>query len=171
MSRALSPEERALWSRVTKGIAAEKTAQPQQPLFRDELKPLPARSARAPGATLDGSWDRRLRLGEVEPDRVVDLHGLTLESAHARAVAAVTSAVRRGERIVVLITGKPPAKTTSRLDTPLRGVIRASISDWLSASSASPHIAAIRAAHRKHGGEGAIYVVIRRNRTGFSKDS
>jgi DNA-nicking Smr family endonuclease len=164
VSRALSPDERALWARVTAGVAAEEAARRPVRLFAEDPVPTPSRVSRAPGTTLDASWDRNLRLGEVEPDRVVDLHGLTVDAAHARAVSAVEAAARRGDRVVVLITGKPPAAGTNRLDAPLRGIIRASINDWLAASAAAPHIAAIRAAHRKHGGDGAIYVVIRRKR-------
>lgn len=117
-------------------------------------------------ATLDASWDRKLRSGHVEPDRVVDLHGLTSEAAHRRAIDAVTRAVRDGDRIVVLITGRAPKADTSRLDRPLRGIIRASIADWLAASPVSRQIAAIRAAHPRHGGAGAIYVVLKRQKQG-----
>lgn len=48
------------------------------------------------------------------------------------------------------------------MDMPLRGIIRASIADWLAASPVSSRIAAVRAAHPRHGGAGAIYVVLRR---------
>lgn len=113
-------------------------------------------------ATLDATWDRNLRNGQVEPDRVVDLHGLTLDGAHRRSIDAVARAVREGDRIVVLITGRAPAKGTSRIDMPLRGIIRASIADWLAASPVANQIAAVRAAHPRHGGAGAIYVVLRR---------
>jgi DNA-nicking Smr family endonuclease len=116
----------------------------------------------APSASLDGRWDRRLAAGDVVPDRVVDLHGCTLEAAHRRALSALESAVRDGDRIVVLVTGKPPLPGSNRLDAPLRGVIRASIGDWIAASPVARHIAAIRPAHNRHGGAGAIYVILRR---------
>ena len=122
---------------------------------------MPARP-RGPGFTLDRSWDRKLLTGRVDPDRVVDLHGYNVNAAHARAIDAVVRAAAAGERIVVLITGKPPAAGASRLEAPLRGVIRASIADWLAASPVAERIAAVRVAHPRHGGAGAIYVVLRR---------
>jgi DNA-nicking Smr family endonuclease len=116
------------------------------------------------GGTLDARWDRQLTSGEIVADRVVDLHGCTLDTAHRLAVAEIGDAHRAGERVVVLVTGKPPPKGTSRLDMPLRGIIRASIGDWLAASPIASHIAAIRPAHPRHGGAGALYVILRRTR-------
>jgi DNA-nicking Smr family endonuclease len=113
-------------------------------------------------ATLDGRWDRQLATGDVIPDRVVDLHGCTLETAHRRTLRELEGAVRDGDRIVVLVTGKAPLSGSSRLDAPLRGIIRASIADWIAASPIAAQIAAIRPAHRRHGGDGAIYVILRR---------
>jgi DNA-nicking Smr family endonuclease len=172
MSRALSTEERALWRRVTADIRREMPTGDEPPLLLATPKnprpaavapvPLPVVRRSAPSATLDGRWDRQLANGDVLPDRVVDLHGCTLEAAHQRALSALESAVREGDRIVVLVTGKPPKSGSSRLDAPLRGIIRASISDWIAASPVARHIAAIRPAHHRHGGAGAIYVVLRR---------
>lgn len=185
MSRPLSPEERLLWRRVTADVrpasapastekvgpplpigkpAPVRTAVPVRstPVLAARPRVAPAKPTGA--ATLDASWDRRLRNGQVEPDRVVDLHGLTLDAAHRRAIEAVKNAVRDGDRIVVLITGRAPAAGTSRIDMPLRGIIRASIGDWLAASPVAGRIAAVRAAHPRHGGAGAIYIVLRRLR-------
>ncbi|MDP9163724.1 MAG: Smr/MutS family protein, partial [Pseudomonadota bacterium] len=43
-----------------------------------------------------------------------------------------------------------------------RGVIRASLRDWLQDSNLRPYIAALRPAHPRHGGGGAWYVILRR---------
>lgn len=150
---------RPMPSAPVKGLPPVKVSISPKPRLAASVKP-------AGAATLDASWDRKLRLGQVEPDRVVDLHGLTSEAAHRRAIDAVTRAVRDGDRIVVLITGRAPKVGSSRLDRPLRGIIRASIADWLAASQVSRQIAAVRAAHPRHGGAGAIYVVLRRQKPG-----
>lgn len=113
-------------------------------------------------ATLDGRWDRQLREGTAIPDRFIDLHGCTLQRAHDRVSGEVEAAVAAGERLIVLVTGKPPAPGTSRLDAPLRGIIRASIVDWLMAHRVAARIVAIRPAHARHGGTGALYIVLRR---------
>jgi DNA-nicking Smr family endonuclease len=124
-----------------------------------------AARAAAPGETLDGGWDRRLRRGVVSPDLTIDLHGYTLSSAHAELEAGLARAIAGHARLILLVTGRPPRDSTERLDgRPVRGAIRASIGDWLHHSRHAGHIAAVRSAHPKHGGAGALYVVLRRTR-------
>lgn len=111
-----------------------------------------------PGTTLDGTWDRRLRSGSVEPDRVLDLHGMNLDGAWNAIDRALELAVNRGDRLLLLITGHhragaPPVQ---------RGKIRAAVHDWLAASRHAGRIAAVRGAHRRHGGGGSLYIVLRR---------
>lgn len=114
------------------------------------------------GETLDGSWDRRIGKGTVQPDRHVDLHGCSLAQAHERLLHALDRAVADGARVLLLVTGRPPARNASRLDLPLRGIIRASVGDWLAASRHAGRIAAVRPAHPRHGGSGALYIILRR---------
>ena len=65
--------------------------------------------------------------------------------------------------MVLVVTGKQrPAEHADRGEK--RGAIRAKILDWLAAGPHGPDIAAIRGAHRRHGGEGAIYIVLKRGR-------
>ena len=116
------------------------------------------------GSELDATWEKRLRDGLATPDRTVDLHGLTAAEAHRRALAAIEGAHASGARLILLITGKAPRAGTSRLDQPMRGVIRASLADWIAASPARAHVVTVRAAHRRHGGDGAVYVILRRQR-------
>ena len=97
------------------------------------------------------------------PDRVVDLHGCTLDAAHDRVLREMHGAANAGYRLIVVVTGKPPATGTARIDTPMRGIIRASIVDWLMADRIADRIAAIRPAHARHGGAGALYIVLRRS--------
>ena len=113
---------------------------------------------RAVGTHLDGSWDKRLRSGSVEPDLTVDLHGMTLEGAWRAIDGTLDQAIARGDRVLLLITGhhrsgEPPIR---------RGAIRAAVHDWLAASRHAPHIAAVRGAHRRHGGGGSLYIILRR---------
>ena len=113
--------------------------------------------------TLDAAWDRDLALGKRTPDRTIDLHNHNLASAHALLDIALGDAIRGGARLVVLVTGRP-AKDNPRMPPTGRGVIRASVEDWLVSGPHAAHIAAIRPAHGKHGGAGALYVILRRNR-------
>lgn len=110
-----------------------------------------------PANTLDGSWDRQITRGRIEPDYTVDLHGHTLESAWQMLDSSLARAITGGDRVILLITGKPP-----RHDRPGRGAIRARVKDWLAHSRHARSIAAVRGAHPKHGGTGALYIVLRR---------
>jgi DNA-nicking Smr family endonuclease len=170
--RSLSPDEAALWARVASTIRplsrdknnrqkiepASEIAKAEAPSVRPPAARAVPQERRGPGTTLDGSWDRRLREGKAEPDRIVDLHGMSLDSAWRTIDRALEQAVARGERLVLLITGhhrpgEPPIR---------RGAIRAAVHDWLEASRHASHIAAVRGAHRRHGGGGSLYIVLRR---------
>nr|WP_299593371.1 Smr/MutS family protein [Sphingomonas bacterium] len=179
--RRLDAEEVALWRRVTAGVrpltpAAPAPAPiarqvPEPPPQRVSQPPLPpvravARARAVPGETLDGGWDRRLSRGLVPPDRTIDLHGHTLVSAHHALDHALDRAAQDGTRLILLVTGRPPRADDRESDRPRRGAIRASIGDWLAGSVHSGRIAAVRNAHPRHGGAGALYVVLRRNRNG-----
>jgi DNA-nicking Smr family endonuclease len=172
--RQLSPEEAALWARVTATIQPLsrekiKLQEPEkeqqysavvQPARQPRLRPAPADAPARPrlGTTLDSSWDRRLRSGAAESDRVLDLHGMTLDSAWRAIDRVLEQAINAGDRIVLLITGhhrpgEPPVE---------RGRIRAAVHDWLAASRHARSIAAVRGAHRRHGGGGSLYIILRR---------
>ena len=175
--RSLSPEESALWARVTATIEplSRVPAKVETPAATDDavappepakaVRPAPPRRARPvqpprpqPGQTLDGSWDRRLRSGSVTPDRVLDLHGHRLDGAWHAIDNTLEQAIRAGNRVVLLVTGherpgEPPIA---------RGKIRAAVHDWLAVSRHAAHIAAVRGAHRRHGGGGSLYVILRR---------
>lgn len=126
------------------------------------VPPRPARSSKPlEQATLDGGWDRRLAGGRLVPDRVVDLHGLTLDGAHERVRREVRAARADGCRVVLLVTGRPPRTGP---DGGRRGLIRGQVMHWLAAGDLGDAIAAVRPAHPRHGGAGALYLVLRRTR-------
>lgn len=170
--RALSAEEAALWERVTREVRAYR-ARPEPPAKAAPavslaaksapvrrpvaLRPLPATPR--PGTTLDGSWDRRLARGAAAPDVTVDLHGHNLNTAYETLDAALARAIAKGARLVLLITGHPP---TDAAPPVRRGAIRAAVGDWLHASRHAGRIAAVRNAAPRHGGAGALYIVLRR---------
>lgn len=172
MSRPLSPHERALWQRVAATVrpmapkSARAPIEPAPPGPRAAVTPAPAPARPAPvparpappaiTATLDGSWDKRLRSGKLTPDRVIDLHDHNLERAHLALHGAVEAAALSGDRVILVITGK------GRPGRP--GRIRAELHDWLASAHISHHIAALRQASPRHGGSGAFYLVLRRPR-------
>lgn len=172
--RSLSPEEAELWSRVAATIRPLSrepltTAPPKETTVASSIVPVrtqrPSVAVQTPvkavpifERTLDGSWDKRLRSGMVEPDRILDLHGLNLDRAWSAIDRGLDEAIARGDRLMLLITGhhrpsSPPVE---------RGRIRAAVHDWLAASRHSADIAAVRGAHRRHGGGGCLYLVLKR---------
>lgn len=173
MSRSLNPEEAELWARVTATIrplsrepvvkpanqASEAQLTPARPKGPPPRKPpAPPPPPPQPGTTLDGTWDRKLRSGSIQPDRVVDLHGLNLEGAWRAIDTALERASDAEERVILLITGhhrpgEPPVQ---------RGRIRAAVHDWLAVSRHASRIAAVRGAHPRHGGGGSLYIILRR---------
>ena len=127
-------------------------------------KPVVARPVTKPitANTLDGGWDKKLVRGAVIPDSSIDLHGHTLASAHAMLDMGLGRAIARGDRVLLLVTGKPPRPESERPHA--RGAIRSAVADWLAGSRHADSIAAVRGAHPRHGGQGALYIVLRRGR-------
>lgn len=179
--RRLDPEEARLWARVVESVrpldGVSLTAPPSTPAKAGAQEapelgpglrrgaappppppPLPTR--KPPGETLDGSWDRRLSRGLVGPDAMLDLHGHNLATAYDLLDRRLEEAIASGARLMLLITGKAPGPAGPSK----RGAIRAAVGDWLQASRHSDRIAAVRNAHPRHGGAGALYIVLRRRR-------
>ena len=167
--RKLGAEERALWRKVVESVrplherraAAEEEPPPPAPVRKAapaKAAAAPARKA-APGTTLDASWDRRLARGLVQPDATLDLHGHNLATAYALLDDRLERALASGARLLLLVTGKPRSGPGEK-----RGAIRAAVGDWLAASRHAADIAAVRGAHPRHGGSGALYIVLRRKR-------
>jgi DNA-nicking Smr family endonuclease len=131
---------------------------------RPGAKPVAARPVAKPitANTLDGGWDKKLVRGVVTPDSSIDLHGHTLASAHAMLDVGLGRAIARGDRVLLLVTGKPPRPESERPHA--RGAIRSAVADWLAGSRHADSIAAVRGAHPRHGGLGALYIVLRRGR-------
>lgn len=176
MVRQLSAAETALWKLVAATVrpmsgtsnrpksleVASVLVKLPPPTPRAASRPITAPPAAAPkiliqpvaSATLDGSWDQRLRRGQVSPDRIVDLHGYTLADAHTALSCALDDAIADGARVLLVITGK------GRSDRPSR--IKAELADWLGAAGLRSRIAALRPAHPRHGGGGAHYLILRR---------
>ncbi len=177
--RGLSAEEASAWETLAETVTplegkrfvrsvVTQTA-PKPPPKQPPKPPKPAVTPRSippppraptPG-NLDSHWDRKLKAGQIQPDFTLDLHGHGLDAAYQRLMSGVAQARSMGARTILLVAGKSrpvdPADRGSR-----RGAIRAKVLDWLAASEHGSAIAAIRRAHMRHGGEGALYIVLRR---------
>ncbi|MCL2723119.1 MAG: Smr/MutS family protein [Polyangiaceae bacterium] len=98
---------------------------------------------------------RSLRRGLVPIDAQLDLHGLTAAEARERLADFLREMRTRGERCVLVIHGKGER-------APGAGVLRGEMTAWLSQGRARKHVAAFTTAAAADGGEGAIYVALRR---------
>ncbi len=170
--RKLGPEEQALWNRVVetvrplhpvqKAVATVAAAAPKPKPVAPRptpAKPAPAVRPSGPGTTLDGTWDKRLARGVAAPDASLDLHGHNLDTAWTALDRALERSIGRGDRVLLLVTGKPPSEAKGK-----RGAIRAAVDDWLHVSRHAGDIAAVRGAHPRHGGAGALYIILRKRR-------
>jgi DNA-nicking Smr family endonuclease len=113
---------------------------------------------RVEGRRLDLPLDalRRLRRGLLPIDGRVDLHGMGAQEARTHVELFLRTMRSRGERCVLVIHGKGEHSPQGT------GVLRGEIAAWLSQSAASEHVAAFATAKGSDGGEGAVYVLLRR---------
>jgi DNA-nicking Smr family endonuclease len=112
---------------------------------------------------LDGHTSERLRRGLLEPEARLDLHGLTENVAHHALLTFLRGAHARGLRLVLVVTGKGAPKL-ARADSGIGGlgVLRAAVPRWLKEAPFSPLVAGAAWSHVRHGGEGALYVYLRK---------
>jgi DNA-nicking Smr family endonuclease len=118
-----------------------------------------------PGTTgLNGRTNDRLKRGMVEPDARLDLHGLTEAAAHRALLTFVASAQTRGLRLLLVVTGKGTARRRPDHDAgeSASGVLKAAVPRWLAERGLVERIADTRLAHRRHGGDGARYIYLRK---------
>ncbi len=170
MKRPLRPEELMLWAKVAATVhpapgrhAPPPPAAPAPP--QEAAKP--AASAKAPlppprrhtppapsrPESIEPGRMRRLKRTRDPLGPRLDLHGLDQDQARARLAAFLARAQDEGWRAVLVITGKG-----SRGD----GVLRRMTPDWLAAPGLRERVAGVSEAHRRHGGEGALYVALKR---------
>ncbi|WP_394693290.1 Smr/MutS family protein [Hyphobacterium sp.] len=176
-SRSLKPEERQIWRKVTRSVTplhvsrdemeAELSASPKPSATtglgqtRPATKPKPVIPVAKPPPA-DRSAERRLRRGRVEIDARIDLHGMTQTAARTSLGHFLHAARSRGFRAVLVITGKGKAGARNREpgeEAP--GVIRRRFPEWLAEPELRHLVSGYASAHRRHGGEGAFYVMIR----------
>jgi DNA-nicking Smr family endonuclease len=176
--RALSEEERVLWESVAKQIKPlrRRPRAPRPPAEEPPvavksaslLKPAPAaRPAKAarpdkppPLAPLGRRERSQLSRGRKEIDARLDLHGMTQTRAHRALLSFLQRANSEGLTFVLVITGK------GRVVGPEseRGVLRRQVPEWLNLPEFRTLVVGFEEAHVGHGGEGALYVRVRRAR-------
>jgi len=176
--RTLSEEERALWRGIARSVKPlrrkpkpeadeeKPAAAPAKPAPRPQPGPAPARTAKAPKAPappvrLARRERQKLARGGTAIDARIDLHGKTQAEAHAALARFLRRAQADGARFVLVITGKG-ARGGGSADE--RGVLRRQVPLWLAMPEFRDAVLGFEEAHFAHGGEGALYVRLRRAR-------
>lgn len=130
-------------------------------------EPVPAPAAAA-GTGLDRRTAERLRRGKLPIDARLDLHGLTQAEAHGRLRRFIEDSHHRGRRCVLVITGKgrrgDEAAGGGFMPDRSRGVLRRQVPLWLRGAGLSDKVVDLVPARPEHGGDGALYVYLRRLR-------
>lgn len=176
------PEDASLWDQVAKTVAPlapRRMAAPPPPAkskapvaaktaAAGPVLPPAAAEKRAPPkppalSPLDRRTRGRLARGAVAIDRRIDLHGMTQPAAHRRLLAFLDRAQGEGARMVLVITGKGRA-SESGYGEDARGVLKRMVPIWLSAPELRAIVIGFETAAPAHGGEGALYVRVRRGR-------
>lgn len=146
-----TPEEKVEPPRAAAQTRPPKRHQPERRPPAADLAP-----GVAPG--LDIRTLLRLKRGLFAPQSEIDLHQCTQVEAHARLVSFLSANQARGRRCVLVITGKgygPDGKV---------GVLKTMVPRWLNEPTLRSLVIAFAHAIPQHGGEGALYVLLRRNR-------
>jgi DNA-nicking Smr family endonuclease len=173
--RPLSEEERALWESVAKQVKplrkhraakAQASQVETQAVAKPAVppKPIPARAVPAPKsppplAPLGRRERSKLSRGKQDIDARLDLHGMTQTRAHRVLFSFLQRAHSDGCTFVLVITGKGKAGSDGE-----RGVLRRQVPHWLSLPEFRALVVGFEEAHVGHGGEGALYVRVRRSR-------
>jgi DNA-nicking Smr family endonuclease len=166
--RRLSEDERALWRGFARGVtplrraaAAALGVAPDQPSA--PAPPPNVGKVRAPAKAVPdlAQFDRRLRQrvarGLAAIDARLDLHGMTQRQAHAALLHFLAQAQARNAKVALVVTGKGIGAGASE-----RGVLRRQVPLWLSLPEFRRFIVSFEQAHASHGGEGALYLRLRR---------
>lgn len=175
--RRLSSDEHALWDTVTRSIKPLRNRAPKpapdiddekpapRPLRKIAVKPLvlpppPKPTAPPPLATLDRRTRQKIARGKREIDGRIDLHGHTQSEAHTALLRFLRSSQAKGGKVVLVITGKGVRGEHGRE----RGVLRRQVPLWLALPEFRDYVVGFDEAAIGHGGEGALYVRLRKSR-------
>ena len=106
----------------------------------------------------------KLKKGKLEPEDTLDLHGMTLETAFPALSSFISRAHSTQKRLVLVITGKGKNTDPGYAVPQRNGVLRSQVPIWLKEPRLSSLVLQIERAHHRHGGLGAFYIYLRRNR-------
>lgn len=173
----------SLWKEVTKDIIplkgeniADKQGKPKESLVSKAVKntshtPATTRTndtytpPEVKGTEVDHRTSQRLKRGQIPIEGRLDLHGKTQNEAYDALLDYIPHAYNQGKRCVLIITGKGSRQENSASSSqPKTGILKQKTPEWLSTSPLNAYVLRIETARQIHGGEGALYVLLRRER-------
>ena len=183
----LKPDERILWEKVTRSTrplrhgprvpadgapdlppASDVPQAAKPPSHKPPRKPAPVVAAKPPPLNaIERRLTQRLGRGQRQVEARIDLHGMRQSEAQEALYAFLVRAQARGLSLVLVITGKggaaprEDAEFMTGLDI---GILRGALPNWLALPRFRQLVVGFTPAQRRHGGEGAIYVQLRRTR-------
>jgi len=178
--RPRSGDDLALWRRATRDVAPlpgrlpflSDRGRPARPTPQADAAATAAvrtgataatQATKSPAPSLDSlvNIDRanaeRLKRGRYDIEARIDLHGMTQSEAHHALTGFVANSQAAGRRCVLVITGRGSFGS---------GVLRSAVPRWLAEPGLRRHLLGIAPAQPRHGGAGALYVLLRRVRQG-----
>lgn len=172
--RRLSDDERALWRGIVRAITplrrpqsasepddAVPAAPPAKAVRQESQRQSPQPNKPPPLAPFDRRLRQRVARGRETIDARLDLHGMTQSEAHAALLSFLRRAQANDVRLALVVTGKGAGK--SARETPSeRGVLRRRVPMWLSLPEFRRFVVSFEEAHPNHGGQGALYLRMRR---------
>ncbi|NVJ99306.1 MAG: Smr/MutS family protein [Alphaproteobacteria bacterium] len=187
----LTDRDKAIWEKVAETVrplGGRPAAPPIPPrrMVRDlrDNQELPSewhsRPGPSPDARIDKKMKRQIATGRQDVDRAIDLHGMTQDQAFRALKGAVEGSIRRGDKTMLVVTGKggkrfsqleatPAAYRTRNEFEQFGGVLKRMVPLWLNGPELKPFIQSYGPAAQDHGGEGALYVILRRRLPGSRK--
>lgn len=185
--RHLSSDEKALWDSVARQTVPMSPKKVRKTELKDGSDKTPVkdrvpiapfkvgemssastaigkRAGSKPQVLMDAGAFAKLKRGKLSPERRIDLHGMTLSQAHPALIRFILDAYSDQKRLVLVITGKGNRNDPKGPFEVQRGVLRRQVPMWLSAPPLSTYILQSVPSHQRHGGDGALYVYLRRPR-------
>ncbi|WNJ90686.1 Smr/MutS family protein [Bosea sp. 685] len=176
--KTLSPADIALWREVARSVTPLPGRKPVEPEQPEPVAPSPvmavaaipvvaAKSAQSkpappPLAPLERRLRTQLRRGQQGVEAVIDLHGMRQDEAHLALRAFLRREQARGCKLALVVTGKGAAGDS--LFGEERGVLRRMVPHWLRLPDLRPLVVGFEEAEQRHGGAGALYIRLRRQR-------
>jgi len=186
-TKSLSEDDVEIWLRTVSGVEkksvlkeSETVALVEQkvkgkrsiPLIKNtyfneksiEIEPKAALANLLSNRSVDKRVSSKMKAGKIDPEATLDLHGYRLTQAKSALRGFLFRAYESKKRLVLIITGKGKPKAERDLNLDYRGVLRNEVPVWLEEAPLAGLILSVKKANSKHGGGGALYVYLRKNK-------